>query len=29
LNHFYNVFGMMRSLAGDWTRDRTRSHLYH
>ena len=19
--HFYNVFGMIRSLAGDWTRD--------
>ena len=29
--HFYNVFGMTRSLTGDWTRDLTHSMpaLYH
>ena len=29
--HFYNVFGMTRSLTGDWTRDLPRSKpaLYH
>ena len=29
--HFYNVFGMMRSLTGDWTRDLPHSKpaLYH
>ena len=29
--HFYNVFGMTRSLAGDWTRDipHSKPALYH
>ena len=29
--HFYNVFGMTRSLTGDWTRDLPHSKpaLYH
>ena len=29
--HFYNVFGMTRSLTGDWTRDLSHSKpaLYH
>ena len=29
--HFYNVFGMTRSLTGDWTRDLPHSMpaLYH
>ena len=29
--HFYNVFGMTRSLTGDWTRDfpHSKPALYH
>ena len=29
--HFYNVFGMTRSLTGDWTRDlpHVKPALYH
>ena len=27
LYHFYNVFGMTRSLTGDWTRDRSQHSI--
>jgi len=27
--HFYNVFGMTRSLTGDWTRDLLMPAFFH